>query len=81
MLRDQDVQKLIRVFVTKEDLKEAVEPLSTKEDVNDLLNAVDTYAKKADTYFQEMVMLGHKIDRHERWISQIAEKIGVRLEY
>jgi len=42
--------------------------------VNDLLNVVDTYAKKADTYFQEMVTLAHKVDRHEKWIQQIAEK-------
>lgn len=57
MLTSQDVQKLIRVFVTKEDLREAVESLSTKEDFNNLLNAIDAYAKKADTYFQEMVRL------------------------
>jgi len=36
--------------------------------------------KKADTYFQEMVMLAHKVDRLERWILQIAEKVGLRLK-
>lgn len=81
MLTNDDIQKLIEVFATKEDLKEAVKDLSTKKDVNDLLNAVDTYAKKADTYFQEMVMLAHKVNRHEKWIQQIAEKLGVKLEY
>lgn len=68
MLSDKDIQKLIEVFVTKEDLKEAIAPLSTKKDFNKLLNAVDAYTKKADTYFQEMVMLGHKVNRHEKWI-------------
>jgi len=81
MLTNDDIRKLIEVFATKEDLKEAVKDLSTKKDVNDLLNAVDTYAKKADTYFQEMVMLAHKVNRHEKWIQQIAEKLGVKLEY
>jgi len=81
MLTNDDIRKLIEVFATKEDLKEAVKDLSTKKDVNDLLNAVDTYAKKADTYFQEMVMLAHKVDRHEKWIQQIAEKLRVKLEY
>ena len=51
-----------------------------KNDVNNLLNAIDAYAKKADTYFQEMVMLAHKVDRHEKWIQQLAEKLGVKLE-
>ena len=57
------------------------EKKADKSDVNDLMNSVDAYAKKADTYFQEMVMLSHKVDRHEKWFQQIAEKIGVKLEY
>jgi len=81
MLTDEDVKKLIEVFVTKDDLKEAVKNLSTKDDLNKLLTAVDAYAKKADTYFQEMVMLAHKVDRHEKWLHQIAEKLGIKLEY
>ena len=81
MLEDKDIEKLIEVFAPKEDLKEAVKNLSTKDDFNKLLTAVDTYAKKADTYFQEMVMLSHKVDRHEKWIRKLAEKLGVKLEY
>lgn len=46
----------------------------------DLQGAVDSYAKRADTYFQEMVMLSHQINRHEKWIRKIAEKVGVKLE-
>jgi len=52
-----------------------------KKDFNDLQTSVDAYAKKADTYFQEMVMLSHKVDRHEKWIKQIAERLGIELEY
>jgi hypothetical protein len=52
-----------------------------KEDIENLLNSVDSYAQKADTYFQEMVMLSHKVDRHEKWIQQIADKLGVKLEH
>ena len=81
MLEDKDIQKLIDVFATKEDLKEAVKNLSTKEDFNKLLTAVDSYAKKADTYFQEMVMLSLKVNRNEKWIQQLADKLGVKLEY
>jgi uncharacterized coiled-coil DUF342 family protein len=39
-----------------------------KKDFVNLQTSVDAYAKKADTYFQEMVMLAHKVDRHEKWI-------------
>jgi len=34
----------------------------------------------ADTYFQEMVMLAHKVDRLEKWIRKIADKVGIKLE-
>jgi len=83
MLTDQDVQKIItanqKVFATKEDFENFREEM--KKSFSDLLSAVDSYAKKADTYFQEMVALSHKVDRHEKWIMKIAEKLNVKLEY
>ena len=60
------------------DLKESK---ADKEDINNLMSAVDAYAKKADGYFQEMLMLSHKVDRHEKWLLQIADKLGIKLEY
>ncbi len=44
------------------------------------MNVVDAYAKKADTYFQEMLMLANKVDRMEKWIHQIAKKVRIQLE-
>ena len=49
--------------------------------LNDLQGPVDAYAKRADAYFQEMVALSHKVERHERWLHQIAERLGVKLDY
>ncbi len=54
---DERFGRLFDVFATKEDLERAIENISTKEDFNRLITSVDAYAKKADTYFQEMVML------------------------
>jgi len=51
-----------------------------KNDFSNLQSAVDAYAKRADAYFQEMVALSHKVDRHEKWIQQIAKKVGIKLE-
>jgi len=81
MLDDKDVKRLIDVFATREEIKEMISNLVTKEEFSSLQTAVDNYAKKADTFFQEMVMLAHKVDRHEKWIQQIAEKLGIKLEY
>lgn len=54
--------------------------IELKHDFHILQTAVDGYAKKSDTYFQEMVMMAHKVDRMERWILQLAEKAGVQLK-
>lgn len=55
MLEDKDIQKLIEVFVTKDDLKEATEVLATRKALSDLQESIDAYAQKADAYFQEML--------------------------
>ncbi|OGY42996.1 MAG: hypothetical protein A2Y67_03340 [Candidatus Buchananbacteria bacterium RBG_13_39_9] len=81
MLTQEDIQKLMDVFATKDEIKEMIDPLTTKDDFSDLQTAVDTYAKKADTYFQGMVALAHKVDRHEKWFHLIADKLNIKLEY
>ncbi len=61
--------------------KSDLENKADKLDVQDLMLSIDAYAKKADTYFQEMVMLSHKVDRHEKWLRQVAEKLDMKLDY
>ncbi len=83
MLNDQDVQKIInageKVFLTNEEFSDFREEL--RQEFSRLYSAIDAYAKKADAYFQEMVMLSHKVDRLEKWVEKIAQKIGMKLEY
>ena len=81
MLDEKDVQKLIEVFATREEVATKQDLELLRQDFTNLQTAVDAYAKKADAYFQEMVMLAHKVDRHEKWFHQIAEKLGIKLEY
>lgn len=93
MLMDKDFNELIEYLDNKflktdqklieldESIKDVRERMVTIEDFNDLQTSVDSYAKKADSYFQEMVMLTHKVDRHEKWFHQIADKLGLKLEY
>ncbi len=56
-------------------------PTDLKKNFVDLQASVDAYAKKADTYFQEMLMLANKVDGLEKWIHQIAKKVGIQLEF
>lgn len=83
MLTSEDIQKIIEanqeVFPSKEDFESFKQEL--RKDFSDLQASVDAYAQKADTYFQEMLMLTQKVDRHEKWFHQIADKLGIKLEY
>ncbi len=47
--------------------------------ISNLHKSVDAYAKQTETYMQEMLSLGHKVDRLEQWILKVAEATGVKL--
>ncbi len=81
MLEDKDIQKLIEVFATREEVATKTDLEDLRKDFARLETSVDAYAKKADAYFQEMLMLAQKVDRLEKWVSEIAKKIGMKLEY
>ena len=75
----QDFSELIKYLDEKfTDVNQKFNKL--EKSFTDLQSSVDNYAKRADTYFQEMVMLSHKVDKLEKWVNQIADKVGVKLE-
>jgi hypothetical protein len=57
MLDDTDIQKLLDVFATRVELREGLNDLATKHDINDLMNAIDAFATKANAYMQETIMM------------------------
>jgi hypothetical protein len=79
MLTQEDIILMQKVFVTKEEADASREAIL--DAISDLQTSVDAYSKKADTYFQEMVMLSHKVDRHEKWLLAMAEKLNMKLEF
>ena len=75
-----DYSELIE-YLDKEFLGVRGDIKELKENFDLLQKSVDAYAVKADKFFDELVMLAHKVDRHEKWIHQIADKLGLKLEY
>ncbi len=78
---DNKFDRLFDVFATKDDIQEIRKEMMTQNDKHQLLMSTDNYARKADTFYQELVMLSHQHNRHEKWIQILAEKLGVKLEY
>lgn len=59
MLTAKDIQKLIGVFATKDEVATKKDLGEVRKNFASLATGVDKYAQKSDTYFQEMVMLSH----------------------
>jgi len=70
-----------RMFSVEEKIENLQENMADKEDVNKLLNAIDASAKREATDIEEMASLSHKVDRHDKWLHQAAQKLDIKLEY
>lgn len=83
------------IFVTKKDLaklatleefdefkKEVKQEFTNlREAIQALTVSVDRLVKAVEDMHQEYVAITAKVDRHEKWIQRLAEKLGVKLEY
>lgn len=79
-MSQDEFTKLFKYMDTEfKKVNDRLEQTATKEDLDRLTNAVDAYAKDVETYMQEMLALGHKVDRLEQWILKVAEATGVKL--
>ena len=78
-LKKDLISAMEKVFPTRVEVDQRFEGF--RKDFSDLQSSVDVYAKKADTYFQEMVVINNNYKRLEGWVHQVAEKVGVELRY
>ena len=46
-------------------VEEKLDTKADKSDVHLILDLIDAYSKRADTYFQEHLMLSGQVDRHD----------------
>lgn len=79
---DQNFNRLVGEIVTiKQDVTTFKEELAAlKETTQALVVAVDGLAKAVKDFRQEYAMLILATKRHEQWILQMADKIGLKLE-
>jgi len=95
MLTNEDIEKLKETLATKEDLSKIVtlgefdqfrgeikqDLDGLRESVQALTVSIDKLVKAVADMHQEYVVITGKVDRHEKWFHQIAEKLGMKLEY
>ncbi|MFH0820118.1 MAG: hypothetical protein V1892_03740 [bacterium] len=81
-----DVTNLVTQLVTQKEFAEFREDADEKFDslrmaIENLIISVDKLTKTVENLSQEYVFINSKLDRHEKWIQLLAEKLGVKLEY
>jgi hypothetical protein len=80
MLNDEDINKLTSVLATKKDVEEMRGDLGDlKELVQGLIVSTDNIAKSIGNLSTEYAAIATQLSRHELWIKQIAEKVGLKL--
>jgi len=72
----------VTVIANREDIKETKREISDlKESVQSLAISVDRLVKAVDDLKTEYVSVKNQINRHEKWFHQVADKLGIKLEY
>lgn len=81
ILTSKDINKLIEVFPTKDDVRTVVreEIADTKRSVQDLVTGIDKLVKAWEDLNREYAAMSEQLTRHDRWIKQLAERSGVSL--
>lgn len=74
--------RAFEVFATREDVRELKEDIDgLREMVQVLVTSVDKLVKAVSDLSIEYAAISHQLSRHEKWIEQIAEKVGMKLTY
>ncbi len=56
-----------------------LEKKANKKDINRLLNFMDKIAKQQEIDDDERLVMGHQLERLDRWVHEVADKIGYKL--
>lgn len=80
MLNDEDINKLTSVLASKKDVEEIKSDIADlKELIQGLVISNDSIAKSIGNLSIEYAAITSQLSRHELWIKQIAEKVGINL--
>ena len=81
-LTQEHFDKAIKNLATREEIEEVkVEMSAIKEVLNTHTSALDQLVKQTRDWNTEMVMVRARLDRHDQWFKQLAEKINIKLDY
>lgn len=81
MLTDKDIDRMMQVFPTKEDVRRIVQEqlIPIQETQQRMLLALDHLASTVDKLLLEYAAVSEQLSRHERWIRELAKHSKIKL--
>jgi len=77
---DKDYSELIQ-YLDERFSKIEIRLDKIDERINQLVTAIDKLTQSMSVYHDEYIALTSKVDKHEKWFQQVADKLGLKLNY
>lgn len=72
--------KLFKYMSTRFDqIDKTLETKADKVDMERLFGLADSLAKRQEICDQERLVIGHQLERHDRWMHTLADNAGIQL--
>jgi len=80
LMKNDEFTKLFKYMTERFDkIDKALETKSNDEDMQKVLDLLDSLAKRQEISDDERLVMGHQLDRLDRWTHELAGKIGYTL--
>lgn len=77
---DKQLDKIVTVVVKGFGrIDKVLEGKADKADLQRVFNSLDKIAKRQEIDNDERLVMGHQLDRLDRWVHEVAKKIGYKL--
>jgi hypothetical protein len=79
-MSNDEFTKLFRYIEEfRSEMNEKLDSKASNEDMQKVLSMLDTMSKRQEVTEDEMLVMGHQLDRLDRWTHELAKKIGYTL--
>jgi len=79
-MNNDDFTKLFKYIQDfRAEVNEKLDEKASNSDMQTVLNALDSLAKSQEISDDERLVMGHQLDRLDRWTHELANKIGYTL--
>ncbi len=77
---DKQLDKIVTVIVKGFDrIDKALETKAGTKDLQRVYDSLDKISKQQEIDNDERLVMGHQLDRLDRWVHEVADKIGYKL--